>query len=64
MKQQPFPGMEGFAVWAGRNLIAMECLPVRRDHDNSLALWGMQRIIRFVRQVAVVRLAIMTQVEN
>ena len=53
-----------YTVRTQRNLIAMECLPGRRYHDCTLAWWPKERLIRFVRQMAVVRLAIMTQVEN
>jgi len=53
-----------YAVRAQRNLIAMECLPGRPAREGKWERWPKERMIRFVRQVAVVRLAIMTQVEN
>jgi len=47
-----------------RNLIAMECLPGRGYRDGLPEWWPKERMVRFVRQLAVVRLAIMTQVQN
>jgi len=53
-----------YAVRAEQNLIAMECLPGRGYRDSYPQWWSKERMIRFVRQLAVVRLAVMTQVEN
>jgi len=53
-----------YAVRTERNLIAMEYLPGKGYRDSYRQWWSKERMIRFVRQMAVVRLALMTQVEN
>ena len=53
-----------YAVRADWDLIAQECLPGRGFHDSNPDWWPKERMIRFVRQMAVARLALLTQVEN
>jgi len=53
-----------YSVREQRNLIAMEYLPGRGYRDSYPQWWSKERMIRFVRQMAVVRLAVMTQAEN
>ena len=53
-----------YAVRADWDFIAQECLPGRGFHDSNQDWWPKERMIRFVRQVAVARLALLTQVEN
>ncbi|CAZ81511.1 unnamed protein product [Tuber melanosporum] len=47
-----------------RNLIAMERIRARGVRDSPQTRWAKERMIKFVRHMAVVRLAILTQVEN
>ena len=53
-----------YAVRPDRDFIAQECLPGRGFHDSNQDWWPKERMIKFVRQVAVARLVLLTQVEN
>ena len=53
-----------YAVRANQNFIAQECLPGRGFQDSNFDWWPKERMIRFVRQMAVIRLALLSQVEN
>ena len=53
-----------YAVRANQNFIAQECLPGRGFQDSNFDWWPKERVIRFVRQMAVIRLALLSQVEN
>ncbi|KAG0132788.1 hypothetical protein HOY82DRAFT_642287 [Tuber indicum] len=47
-----------------RNLVAMERIHARGARDSRQTRWAKERMIKFVRHMAAVRLAILTQVEN
>ncbi|KAG0132789.1 hypothetical protein HOY82DRAFT_642290 [Tuber indicum] len=47
-----------------QNLVAMERIHARGLRDSPQTQWSKERMIKFVRQMAVTRLAILTQVEN
>ena len=53
-----------YAVRAEQNFIAQECIPGRVFRDVHPSWWPKERIIRFVRQMAVARLALLSQAEN
>ena len=53
-----------YAVRANQDFIAQECLPGRGYHDSNRNWWPKERMIKFIRQVAVARLALLSQVEN
>jgi len=53
-----------YAVRANQNYIAQECIPGRGLRDGRLEWWPKERMIRFVRQMAVARLALLSQAEN
>ncbi|KAG0633439.1 hypothetical protein HOY80DRAFT_896521 [Tuber brumale] len=56
------PGV--YALRSQENLIAMERIHARGYRDGHQHWWPKERMIRFVRQMAAIRLAVMTQVEN
>ncbi|KAG0132791.1 hypothetical protein HOY82DRAFT_642295 [Tuber indicum] len=47
-----------------QNLVAMERIHARNVRDSPQTRWAKERMIKFVRHMAAVRLAILTQVEN
>ncbi|PUU83425.1 hypothetical protein B9Z19DRAFT_964135 [Tuber borchii] len=53
-----------YTIRANENYIAQECIPGRGFRDGRPRWWPKERLIRFVRQVAVARLALLSQVEN
>ncbi|CUS09629.1 unnamed protein product [Tuber aestivum] len=53
-----------YALRPALDLIAMECIRGKGYRDSSSGWWTKERMIKFVRQMAVFRLAILTQVEN
>ncbi|PWW78562.1 hypothetical protein C7212DRAFT_342202 [Tuber magnatum] len=53
-----------YAVRTEEDLIAMEWIRGKGYRDSSPEWWPKERMIKFVRQMAVVRLAILTQAEN
>ncbi|KAG0134378.1 hypothetical protein HOY82DRAFT_637530 [Tuber indicum] len=55
---------EVYDVWPDQNVIAMERIRGRGFWESPQGWWSKERMIKFVRHMAVVRLAILTQVEN
>ncbi|KAG0134374.1 hypothetical protein HOY82DRAFT_590280 [Tuber indicum] len=53
-----------YHVWPKHNLIAMERIRARDLWVSAQGWWPKERMIKFVRHMAVIRLAILTQVEN
>ncbi|PUU83429.1 hypothetical protein B9Z19DRAFT_1119254 [Tuber borchii] len=53
-----------YVIRADQNYIAQECIPGRGFRDSYPQWWPKERLIKFVRQVAVARLALLSQVEN
>ncbi|KAG0129053.1 hypothetical protein HOY82DRAFT_488669 [Tuber indicum] len=53
-----------YALRSQENLIAMERIHGRGYRDWHQHWWPKERMIRFVRQMAAIRIAVMTQVEN
>ncbi|CUS07847.1 unnamed protein product [Tuber aestivum] len=53
-----------YALRPALDLIAMEFIRGKGYRDSSPGWWPKERMIKFVRQMAVFRLAILTQVEN
>ncbi|PUU78671.1 hypothetical protein B9Z19DRAFT_1101234 [Tuber borchii] len=53
-----------YAVRANQNFIAQECLPGRGFRDSRTVWWPKERVIKFIRQMAVARIALLSQAEN
>ncbi|KAG0134373.1 hypothetical protein HOY82DRAFT_637501 [Tuber indicum] len=53
-----------YHVWPQKGLIAMELIRARDFRASAQGWWSKERMIKFVRHMAVIRLAILTQAEN